>query len=196
MVTRFALLYSVMFCLLTNLWSASAIAESHLKTPQSDCTEKHLKQYPQHVLPCYLQKPDDNYRWQVMNSSKQQTNVAGKNQSITIHNIEMTSQQWPQDKVHRANHPVWRHRITIYQPEKVIHDTALLYINGGILYSETDEPLTVEQSVNSDLDFAYIAAISNSVVVDLKDVPNQFLQFNNTKSLKEDALVAYSGKNI
>lgn len=104
----------------------------------------------------------------------------------------MRSQRWPVGRKDSVNHPVWLHRITVYQPEKVVHDSALLFINGGRLYSENDEPLTVKQSPNNDLDFAYIAALSQSVVVDLKDVPNQYLQFSDSKPLREDALVAYT----
>ena len=192
MVTYLALLYSLLFCLIVSLCPATVLAETHLKTPQNDCSANHLKHHPKHVLPCYLQEPDDNYQWKTLSSLKQPITVAGKKQSIKIHSIEMTSQQWPLDKNRNVNHPLWQHRITIYQPEKVIHDTALLYINGGILYSETNESISADKSPNDDLDFAYIAAISNSIVIDLKDVPNQYLQFNNTKPLKEDALVAYT----
>lgn len=90
------------------------------------------------------------------------------------------------------DHPVWQHRITIYQPEPVTTATALLYINGGILYSESGKQLTIDKSPNDDLHFAEIAAITHSVVIDLKDIPNQFLQFVGQEPMKEDALVAYT----
>ena len=172
--------------------SVAVLANSHLKAPQNDCSTKHLKQHPRHILPCYLQKPDNHYHWQAKKTSEQTITVADKKKIITTHSIEMRSQRWPVDRKHSVNHPVWLHTITVYQPEKVVHDSALLFINGGRLYSENDEPLTVKQSPNDDLDFAYIAALTQSVVIDLKDVPSQYLQFSDSKPLKEDALVAYT----
>ncbi|MET4696417.1 PhoPQ-activated pathogenicity-related protein [Endozoicomonas sp. NE35] len=112
----------------------AAVANNHLKTPQNDCSAKHLKQHPRHILPCYLQKPDNHYHWQATETSEQTITVADKKKTITAHSIEMRSQRWPVGRKDSVNHPVWLHRITVYQPEKVVHDSALLFINGGRLY--------------------------------------------------------------
>ncbi|AMO58531.1 hypothetical protein GZ77_18535 [Endozoicomonas montiporae] len=174
------------------LCSLTVFANNHLKEPQSHCSDEHLKQHPQHILSCYLQKPDNNYHWRATETSGKTVSVADQKQEVITHSIEMTSQRWPVGLKHPVDHPLWRHRITIYQPKKVIHDQALLFINGGQLYSNKNEPLTAKQSPNDDLDFAYIAALSQSIVVDLKDVPNQYLQFKDHQPVKEDALVAYT----
>src|SRR5206468_1486360 len=42
------------------------------------------------------------------------------------------------------------------------------------------------------LDFTRIAAESHSVVIDLQDVPNQFLTFDDNVPRKEDSIVAYT----
>ena len=192
MMTHFSLLRSLIYCTVLCFCTITAAAETHLKAPQKDCSDSHLQQHPEHVLPCYLQKSNSHYQWHLLKSVKQETTVAGKKQVVTRHNIEMTSQQWPVAPSYQPSHSLWQHRLTIYQPEKIIHDSALLYINGGRLYSETNDHLNAKQSPNDDLDFAHIAAISNSIVVDLKDVPNQFLQFNGTEPLKEDALIVWT----
>ena len=194
MTIRLALLPLLSRSWLLALFSCSVtvLANSHLKTPQNDCSATHLKQHPRHILPCYLQKPDNHYHWQAAKPSEQTVIFADKKKTITTHSIEMASQRWPVDQKHSVNHPVWMHRVTVYQPEKVVHDSALLFINGGRLYSENDKPLITKQSLNNDLDFAYIAALTQSIVIDLKDVPNQYLQFSDQKPLKEDALVAYT----
>ena len=191
-LSRFILSAHSWLLALPVFFCTAVFADHHLKTVQDDCSDDHLKLHPQHILPCYLQKPDNYYQWQARETSQTTITIDGKKQDVLEHHLEMTSQRWPVDLKHTVNHPLWNHRITVYQPRKVIHDSALLFINGGQLYSENNEPLPVKLSPNDDLDFAHIAALSQSVVVDLKDVPNQYLQFAGHKPLKEDALIAYT----
>ena len=180
------------------LWLASGILASiqvhatHLREEPGNCSDQFLKTAPQQVLPCYLARADEHYQWQLESTSEARIEVDAKSILVKVYSLLMDSQRWPLDKQHKVDHWIWQHRMTIYQPESVTTDTALLYVNGGMQFSDKGEALSVNQSPNDDLNFTQIAAITNSVVVDLKDVPNQFLQFAGQKPLKEDALVAYT----
>jgi PhoPQ-activated pathogenicity-related protein len=102
---------------------------------------------------------------------------------VQILEYELSSQQWP--KNHRYTQPsIWKHRITVYIPEKVNDDTAILWINGGVI----SDP-HFSKSKPYALDFLKIASQSHAVVIDLKDIPNQFIQLQGD-SLEEDALIA------
>jgi len=80
---------------------------------------------------------------------------------------------------------VWKHWVSIYVPETVSYDSALLYIGGG----KNGDPAP-EQAAR---EFAQIAKISESIVVYLGMVPNQPLTFaDDGEPRVEDELIAYT----
>jgi len=102
--------------------------------------------------------------------------------------LSMISGQWRD--VTEVNRTQWEHWVTLYVPHFLLHDTALLHIDGGSNGSSPDF---------TDLDelAAPIAVLTGSVVVNLGQVPNQPLTFaGETQSRTEDALIAYSWKKF
>jgi PhoPQ-activated pathogenicity-related protein len=101
--------------------------------------------------------------------------------SYTAYVIDMTSQTWRSPS--EVSPQVWQHYVTIIVPTTLAHSRALLLIDGG------DNGGSPPTSVDSNL--ALAATQSGSVVVRLRTVPNQPLQFAGegfTRS--EDSIIA------
>jgi PhoPQ-activated pathogenicity-related protein len=98
--------------------------------------------------------------------------------------LELTSQTWR--TAAEVDRPVWKHWLTIVEPEKATSRTAMLFIGGG---SNNDPaPAAVNpRTVSYALD-------ANTVVADLGMVPNQPLVFSDSKDNRrsEDDLIAYT----
>lgn len=171
-------IYSLILCALL---IQNVLASHHLRIQPDHCFLPPELQPLDQILPCYIIQPEKSFRKELSEPAK----ITDKN--VTLHKINMTSLKWDIAEQNGVDHPEWKHRVEIYIPEAVKHSTALLYINGGTLYPTPKPP----EPDNPEIDFAYIAKTTNSVVINLKDVPNQPLSFNN-KPLREDALIAYS----
>jgi PhoPQ-activated pathogenicity-related protein len=97
--------------------------------------------------------------------------------------LEMTSQRWRREL--EVDRPLWRHRLTVIEPEQVGTDTALLIIGGGS--NEKKRPARVNPLL------AIAAVTTCSVTAELRMVPNQPLIFaGETQTRAEDAIIAYS----
>jgi PhoPQ-activated pathogenicity-related protein len=124
----------------------------------------------------YIAKPDPSYTYSVVQTID---NPLGK-----VYIIDMKSQTWRTEK--EVNRTLWQHWVTIIVPNDVTSNTALLFINGGS-NKNTNPP-------SPDLMLAQIAVQSKTVLVDLKQVPNEPLIFaddpGNERS--EDAIIAYT----
>ena len=124
----------------------------------------------------YIAKPDPSYTYSVVQTID---NPLGK-----VYIIDMKSQTWRTEK--EVNRTLWQHWLTIIVPNDVTSNTALLFINGGS-NKNTKPP-------SPDLMLAQIAVQSKTVLVDLKQVPNEPLIFaddpGNERS--EDAIIAYT----
>jgi len=124
----------------------------------------------------YVNTPDPSYRYEVVNTS------AGK--GYTAYIIDMVSQRWR--KPDELDRNVWHHWLTIIKPDEISGSTALLFISGGRngrpAPSKPDERL------------AKIALASQTVVADLRMVPNQPLIFpdDNQRPRLEDEIIAYT----
>jgi PhoPQ-activated pathogenicity-related protein len=127
------------------------------------------------ALDRYIAKPDPSYEYHLVNSS----DLPGGKLFV----VEMTSQTWrTTNEVDRVQ---WKHWLIITKPDEVKWDKALLFISGG--GNDSPAPTT------PDGNLARIAAETHSVVVELKDVPNQPLTFaGETTSRHEDAFIAYT----
>lgn len=127
-------------------------------------------------LDTYVHAPDAHYCY------KLESTIPGE--GATAYIINMTSQQWRSEK--EVDRPVWTHWLTIVKPDKVATNKALLYISGGSVDKPPPEGL--------DRRLAGIAQATQSVVAELKGVPNEPLTFiaDETRPRTEDSLIAYT----
>jgi PhoPQ-activated pathogenicity-related protein len=122
----------------------------------------------------YIAKPDATYSWKLVNT------IPGDGYTTFV--LDMNSQTWR--KTPEVDRPVWQHWVTIVKPDKVDHDTGLLWIGGG--KNGGKPPDKHNQQIVS------LAKGSNTVVAELGMVPNQPLVFNGDgQPRSEDDLIAY-----
>ncbi len=105
-----------------------------------------------------------------------------KGNGTTAYILEMTSQQWLTPA--EVDRSIWKHWLTVIEPEKVSSDTALLFITGG----SNDKP-----APKPDQNLVRVAEESRAVVAELRMVPNQPILFpGDTKGRTEDSIIAYT----
>jgi len=123
----------------------------------------------------YVAAPDASYHYSVANT------IEGK--GYTAYVLDMTSQSWrTSSEVDRTK---WQHWLTIIKPDRATGSKALLWINGGS--NSRSAPSSADQI------FVGVALGANSVVADLKMVPNQPLKFPDGGGPRhEDAIIAYT----
>ena len=126
------------------------------------------------ALDRYIAAPDASYQYRLFNT------VAGDGYAGYI--LELTSQHWrTQEDVDR---PVWKHWLTIVRPKHLITGTSLLLISGG---SNEKPPPQLNPVLTQ------IALTTNSVVSEIRMVPNQPLVFAGDGNKRtEDAITAYT----
>jgi PhoPQ-activated pathogenicity-related protein len=129
------------------------------------------------ALDRYVAKPDPAYKWELVKT------IPG--QGVTGYVLAMTSQNWlTPAEVDRTE---WKHWVTIYKPDVVESDVALLMIGGGNNNNAAPdkmEPFT-----------AAIAAKTKTVTVELRMIPNQPLSFyGESRKRTEDAIIAFTWK--
>lgn len=123
----------------------------------------------------YVAKRDPSYKYTLAKT------IEGA--GVTAYILDMTSQTWRSKE--EVNRPQWRHWLTVFRPHNTTTDTALLLINGGS--NKSEPPGSV------DMMLGIMAVATNSVVADLKTVPNQPLVFPDGGGPRsEDAIIAYT----
>lgn len=127
------------------------------------------------ALDDYIDQPDNSYTWKVVRASDEK--------GFTSVVVDMTSQTWrTEDDVDRVR---WQHWMTFCIPDEIVSTTGLLFIGGG---SNGGEPPS-----GPDQRVRQIALATNTIVADLKMVPNQPLVFHNDgQPRKEDDLIGYT----
>jgi PhoPQ-activated pathogenicity-related protein len=101
----------------------------------------------------------------------------------TAYVLEMVSQRWL--TAAEVDRPEWRHWLTVIKPDKVAHPTALLTVGGGDYKRKAPD--------KTDPALLDIALTTQSVVAELRMVPNQALVFaGDGKERTEDAIIAYT----
>src|SRR5262249_8166943 len=122
----------------------------------------------------YIKKPDPTYSWKVTKT------IEGKDSKTFI--VQLKSQTWRTKE--DVDRPVWEHWVTVVVPNKPASDKAFLYISGGANDGPPPE--------KADLLPGLIATATNTVVVELTQIPNQPLIFHNDGvKRKEDDLIGY-----
>lgn len=136
-----------------------------------------------HVLP--------DYREQISGTPLKYTliNIAPLAQVVVRH-YELLSQHWsPDDMVTPAQ---WRHNVDIYIPETAKEHHALVVVNNGINY-EKGVQIPSKAGDFPQETLASIARDTNTIVISVSDIPNQYLTFQDDKKpLKEDESVSRS----
>ena len=128
------------------------------------------------ALDRYIAAPDPAYAWKLAET------ITGD--GFTTYVLDLTSQTWR--SAADVDRPVWKHWLTIVKPDKVVGETAFLFIGGG---SNRDKmPSKASERT------AKLALDTGTVVAELGTVPNQPLVFNDSKDEEryEDNLIAYT----
>jgi PhoPQ-activated pathogenicity-related protein len=127
------------------------------------------------ALDRYVAKPDPTYSWKI--DHKMESHGAA------TYVVDLKSQTWRTTK--DVNRPVWQHWLTIIRPAHPVSNTAFLFIDGGSNGGKAPK--------SADLLIASLARETNTVVAELKMVPNEPLIFHNDGvERKEDDLIAYT----
>ena len=127
------------------------------------------------ALDRYVAAPDPSYRYELIET------IPGD--GYAAHVLEMTSQRWRDET--EVDRPLWKHWLTVIEPEQVATGTALLIVGGGS--NERKPP------ARANLLLAMGAVATRSVIAELRMVPNQPLTFvGETQQRSEDAIIAYS----
>jgi PhoPQ-activated pathogenicity-related protein len=127
------------------------------------------------ALDRYIAKPDSTYSWKMVKQ------VPGN--PVTQFFIDLKSQTWRTEK--DVDRTVWQHWLIIVKPEKVTSNTAFLYITGGA--NGAQPPKSADSLV------LQIAEATNTVVAELRMVPNQPLVFHHDGvQRKEDDFIGYT----
>lgn len=132
------------------------------------------------ALDRYVQAPDDNYRYEVIEV------VSGEYQgkAYQTYIVEMVSQQWLTSA--EVNLPLWVHELVITVPEDVTSDIGFLYLTGG-----NNEGNRRGAAPESDIKRALQ---TGTVVSTLYGVPSQPLVFadDDGRRRSEDGIIAYT----
>lgn len=129
---------------------------------------------PKTALDEYVAKPDPAYEWKVVKTIR--------GDGVTTFVVDLKSQTWR--TVPEVDRAVWQHWLVVVKPDSVKHPTAFLNIGGGRNGSPAPDGAG-PQSIA-------MAKATNSVVAELRMVPNQPLILNGDgKPRSEDDLLAY-----
>jgi PhoPQ-activated pathogenicity-related protein len=127
------------------------------------------------ALDRYVAKPDATYSWKVV-----RTVPAGDGTQFIV---DLKSQTWRTEK--DVDRPVWQHWLNVVKPAKPTSKTAWLFIGGGANGGDAPQ--------SADAMTLKIAEATNSVVAELKMVPNQPLVLHGDGvPRKEDDFIAYT----
>lgn len=127
------------------------------------------------ALDRYVAKPDPTYAWKVVRTVR--GNV------LTQYIVDLKSQTWRTEQ--DVDRPVWQHWLTIVKPAKPASKLAYLRITGGANGGEA--PQSAEASTLK------LAEVTNTVVAELKMVPNQPLVLHQDGVRRsEDDFIAYT----
>ncbi|MES1213360.1 MAG: PhoPQ-activated protein PqaA family protein [Singulisphaera sp.] len=129
---------------------------------------------PTTALDDFIAAPDPTFSWSQVNT------ITGPGYEADV--LNMTSQTWrtPAD----VNRTDWQHYVTVIRPSVVTSHRALLWIDGGSNGGST--PNSVDPNLLA------LAQSTQSVVIDLGQVPNEPLTFSGQGPRSEDALIAYT----
>ncbi|MBM7072639.1 hypothetical protein JQC92_11465 [Shewanella sp. 202IG2-18] len=169
--------------------SVLTICSSQVYAATQNCSNSFLSTHPHNVLNCYItssQKPS----WNLVSSDK--------NKDETIYHYDLTSQFWPPQDVSNFG-TEWHHQLDVIVPKQIKNKQSLLFITGGKNRDKNESLLTartISSSGSSTITETQVAAAVSeefgSIVAVLKQVPNQFISFEDGVPRQEDGIIAYS----
>lgn len=133
---------------------------------------KKVEITPETALKSYINNGDKTFAYEVKDSLKLD--------GVTMYNILLTSQKWREF--------VWKHQLTVFVPDHIDYDGALLFITGGSVkdgepnWSKDDRYWSV---------FAKMSKQNKAVSAIIKQVPNQPI----IGTMTEDELISYTLHN-
>lgn len=138
------------------------------------------------VLPCFLHAKDNTYKYELLSVDESKAD-------ITIKTYMLYSQKWPIKTYPDIPTTVWKHKLVVYIPKQIAYSKVLLHVIGG----NNRNMAGVEDFVppREQLDYARIALYNKAPVVEVQDVPNQYLLFNKMP-VREDQIIAYTYKKF
>jgi PhoPQ-activated pathogenicity-related protein len=127
------------------------------------------------ALDRYVAKPDPTYQWKVVSTAT--------DNGLTTYIVDLKSQTWRSEK--DVDRPVWQHWLTIVKPARPSSPVAFLRIGGGA--NGRPAPRAADDVTRQ------LAAATNTVIADLRMVPNQPLVLNGDGvGRSEDDFIAYT----
>ena len=166
--------FCLLFCVLCTFGARSWAAEKNCYTKMSE------------VLGCFLRYDDGVYGYKFISENKDDPN-------ITIRTYILYSQTWPVKKYTDIPTTTWQHKLVFYIPKQVSHTKALLYVNGG--YNKNKNGSDEFFDSKEHIDYTNIAVNNKALVVEIEDVPNQYLFFDGVPK-REDQIMAYTYKMV
>ena len=139
------------------------------------------------VLNSFIKYNDGMFHYKFLTEEK------SKLSNVSIKTYILTSQKWPLNEHKDIPSTVWKHKLLLYLPKEISFNQALLYVNGGYNRDRTEKNLFLPPKEN--IDFIRIASANKAPVIELQDVPNQFLSINGTLK-KEDQILAYTYNKV
>lgn len=153
---------------------------------QGHTAEPCYKNLPE-VLSCFLGQEDNSYRYELLSTEKNESTGVVKSTYL------LSSQRWPIKQNPDVPTTTWKHRLTFYRPQQMIHSKALLYVTGGYNTNEAGEEQWFPPK--EQLEYENIALRNQALVMELQDVPNQYLWVAGQLK-KEDQIIAYTYKKV
>ena len=131
----------------------------------------------------YVAKPDPAFTYDAKPAKEVVT------PQYTARTYRMVSQKWLDETI--VDRPLWEHYVVVVVPNELKYEGALLFVSGG--GNGAGDPPTADPAM------AQIAVLTKSIVVDVKQIPNQVLRFKadtnpkyKDRGRKEDELIAYA----
>ncbi len=145
----------------------------------------------------YVAADDGSFDYSVVSSAQIPVSLPAGDKTVTAHVVDLTSQTWRSLADYRVvgtNSAEWKHYMTVVSPsanssEPITRDTALLFIDGGGNGGGAPDPASTDETL------LLIAAATDSVVIDLKQVPNESVEFTEEAGLRtrsEDEIISYT----
>jgi PhoPQ-activated pathogenicity-related protein len=125
---------------------------------------------PATAMKSYLNNGDQSFKWEIKDSFDIANGKA--------YDLLLTSQKWREY--------TWKHQLTIFVPDNIKYDGALLFITGGSV--KDGEPNWSKSTDELLQQMGKVAVINSAITAVLRQTPNQPL----FGKLTEDALISYT----
>lgn len=130
----------------------------------------------------YVAAPDPAFKYTKL--------VSEEKSDCTTSVYHLVSQSWLDET--KVDRPLWEHTVLVTVPKEVAYTTSMMFIGGG------DNPKEPEKPETDNGPLERIAVLTKSIVVEIKQIPNQPLFFVGDTMEKykasgrvEDALITF-----